>query len=72
MVTQLYTKDIDGNYNKVNWNRLKVTPNYKIKEAMLDIIEKKRQKEEFVDGYKALSELRQILHLEDELDLRGD
>ena len=31
---QLYTKNIDGEYNKVNWNNLKVKPDVKIKEAV--------------------------------------
>ena len=31
---QLYTKNIDRIYEKVNWKNLKVTPNVKIKEAI--------------------------------------
>ena len=47
MVTQLYVKklDYDGKflkprYEKVNWNLLKVTPNYKIKEVIEQEIHK--------------------------------
>jgi len=67
MVTQLYTKNLgeDGKpyYEKVNWNLLKVTPNYKILEAIVEIMKKNRPNGEFVDGYRALAELKQILGL---------
>jgi len=67
MVTQLYTKNLgdDGKpyYEKVNWNLLKVTPNYKIKEAIIEIMQKDRPKDQFVDGYRALSELKGLLNI---------
>jgi len=67
MVIQLYTKNLgdDGNpyYEKVNWNLLKVTPNYKIKEAIMKIMQKDRPEGQFVDGYRALSELKELLNI---------
>ena len=37
---QLYTKDIDGNFEKVHWKTLKVIPEIKVREARVRLYNK--------------------------------
>lgn len=51
MVTQLYTKNIEGDYEKVNWKLLKVVPIYKL---ILVIKDFKKLKRIRMESYKDL------------------
>ena len=62
---QLYMKNIDGVYIEVNWGLLKVTPNYKIEEAVkklkgwIKIRMKEREKEGLYIGLRFYEEINE-------------
>ena len=58
---QLYTKSFDGIYEKVSWERLKVTPNIKITEAI------EKFKPEQIDNLEAESYQKALFDVSKEL-----
>ncbi len=56
-MTQLYTKNSDGKYEKVHWKNIKMTPNVKIKK----IIEKNKCRADSCSTYLSVISIETLL-----------